>query len=65
MKCTKCGNTRFYAHQICRMDVIVNEYGSFEGNVNPEAMAQDIYDCEPPYGPFTCTNCGEEYDELE
>ena len=47
------------------MDVIVNEYGSFEGNVNPEAMAQDIYDCEPPCGPFTCTKCGEEYNELE
>lgn len=44
MRCAKCGNNKFFAHQICRMDVIVDEHGMFEGNVNPEAMAQDIYD---------------------
>jgi len=49
--------------QIVRVDVIVDAGGSFESNVtNP--MENSIYDAEKPYGPFTCTVCGKEYDEL-
>ena len=65
MKCKKCGNNKFYAHQLCRMDVIVDENGEFEDNVHPEAMGQDIYDSGKPYGPFTCTKCGWEYEKDE
>lgn len=63
MRCKKCGNTRFFAHQICRMDVVVNEQGNFEQNVHPEDISQDIYDSEKPYGPYICTKCGHEFDE--
>ena len=62
MICT-CGNDRFYGHQIVRVDVIVDADGSFESNVT-DPMENSIYDAEKPYGPFTCTVCGREYDEL-
>lgn len=56
MKC-KCGCERFMAHQICRHDVAVDGRGDFLSD-------QGIYDSETPFGPFTCTNCGIQYDEL-
>ena len=62
MICT-CGNDRFYGHQFVRVDVIVGADGSFESNVT-DPMENSIYDTEKPYGPFTCTVCGKEYDEL-
>ncbi len=62
MKCT-CGNNCFYAHQIIRADVIVDESGNFEKNL-PGGLEAHVYDSERPYGPFVCTKCGKEYDEL-
>ena len=63
MKRCKCGNTRFYARQVCRLDVIVDGYCNFVNNISKPAEAS-IYDSGNPYGPFICTKCGEEYDEL-
>ena len=62
MICT-CGNDRFIGHQIIRADVIVSADGSFLENVT-DRLEDSIYDAEKPYGPFTCTACGREYDEL-
>lgn len=62
MRC-KCGNNRFYAHQLVRLDVVVDENGAFDSNLYDNAEAA-IYDTEKPYGPFTCTVCNREYDEL-
>ena len=62
MICT-CGNDRFIGHQIIRADVIVGVDGSFLENVT-DLLEDSIYDAEKPYGPFTCTACGREYDEL-
>lgn len=62
MKCT-CGNNCFYAHQMVRLEVIVDEDGGFESDINGD-VAQNIYDHEKPYGPFVCTKCGREYEEL-
>ena len=56
MNC-KCGGERFMAHQICRHDVVVNSEGGYLAD-------HGIYDSETPYGPFTCLDCGAEYDEL-
>ncbi len=56
MKC-KCGCERFMAHQICRHDVIVTDRGDYLSD-------HGIYDSETPYGPFTCIDCGAQYDEL-
>lgn len=56
-KCA-CGNNRFYAHQVCHHDIIVNEYGIFE-------ESKEIYYSGCPFGPFTCTECGAEYEEME
>lgn len=63
MKRCKCDNAKFYAHQVCRLDVIVDGDYNFVSNANENAEAS-IYDSSNPYGPFTCTKCGEEYDEL-
>lgn len=63
MLCKKCGNDEFEAHQRVYMDVIVDQYGEFIANAG-EDDSPSIYEHERPYGPFTCTKCGEEYDEL-
>lgn len=63
MKCKKCGNDTFIAHQICRMDIMVDESGEFLRNLTGGAEMH-IYDSEKPYGPFTCSKCGAEYDAL-
>ena len=62
MRC-KCGNNRFYAHQLVRIDVIVDENGAYDSNLYDNADTT-IYDAEKPYGPFTCAACNREYDEL-
>ena len=61
MKCQFCGGTEFSAHQVCRLDVVVDGNGSFLRNLHKD-VTQDIYDSETPYGPFRCTTCGAEYD---
>ena len=61
MRC-KCGNDKFYAHQLVYLDVTVDESGEFHSNL--EDIAAAIYDSERPYGPYTCTKCAAEYDTL-
>lgn len=56
MRC-ECGGERFMAHQISRHDIVVDGAGNFLED-------HGIYDSETPYGPFTCTSCGKEYEEL-
>lgn len=63
-KCPNCGNTHFYAHQLLRMDVIVDTDGEFEESIQ-ESGNMAIYDAEKPYGPFVCTRCGAEFDKIE
>ena len=53
----ECGNNEFNAHQKCYHDVIVDGNNMFLQNEN-------IYESEHPYGPYTCTKCGKEYEEL-
>lgn len=64
MVCKKCGSNRLYAHQVLRADIICDGEGAFEENPGGD-LTGAVYDAEKPYGPFTCTGCGEEYDELE
>lgn len=63
MRCKCCNGTRFIAHQVVRMDVMVDEKNNFIGNLFGGAESH-IYDAGTPYGPYTCTDCGAEYDEL-
>ena len=56
MKC-KCGNDRFIAHQVCHHDVITDGDGEFSAD-------KGVYYGGRPFGPFTCTVCGAEYEEL-
>lgn len=64
MKCEHCGGELFVAHQICRLDVLVDGTGQFVDGVHKD-IALDIYDSEHPYGPYQCCGCGAEYDALE
>lgn len=57
MKC-ECGNDKFVAHQQCYHDIIVDGNGNFESD-------KGIYESNSPYGPFTCTECDKEYEELK
>lgn len=62
MRRCKCGCTRFYAHQVCRADIIVDQDNNFMGDLNGHIS---VYDAEEPYGPYTCEKCGAEYDSLD
>lgn len=57
-KCEKCGNDRFTARQQCYHDVIVDRFGQFEEDV-------EVTDSSKPYGPFQCTECQAEYNEID
>lgn len=63
MVCKIYNNTRFIGHQIIRADVLVDSAGEFEADL-PGGVENHIYDRAMPYGPFTCTCCGAEYDKL-
>jgi hypothetical protein len=53
----ECGNDKFTAHQVVYHDVTVDEHGTF-------IKDEGIYESNTPYGPFTCTECDKEYEEL-
>lgn len=62
-KC-RCGSTEFSAHQILRVDIIVDGDNQFIRNYNETDDSLAIYDAETPYGPYVCNTCAQEYDEL-
>ena len=62
MKC-ECGNDKFIAHQIIRVDVVADEHGEFLENF-ADGLENSIYDAERPYGPYECTVCGATYENL-
>ena len=64
MKCIKCGNNTFYARQIIKAHVIVDEKGEFYSNL-PSGLEDAVCAARAPYGPYQCTRCGESYDSLE
>ncbi len=65
MKCPKCGNDKFVGRQVCRVDIIVDGDNNFLDNLmSDKELVSSIYDSETPYGPYTCTECGEEIEEL-
>lgn len=59
--CPNCGGKLFYAHQMVRMDIVVDSDNNFYENLS-EDVASDIYDSEEPYGPYQCVECGTEFD---
>lgn len=56
--CPSCGCRKFYAHQVAYHDVIVNGNGIFEEDAG-------VYESDEPYGPYSCANCGREFEELD
>ena len=68
MKC-KCGNDKFYALQrVVRMDVVeVDAAGRYLDEAEPENHHgfDACVDYSRPEGPFICTECGAEYEDLD
>ena len=65
-KCIHCGSGLFFAHQVCRLDIIVNINNNWQDNQDEgKDTSQAIYDAETPHGPYTCQGCGAEFDELK
>lgn len=40
----KCGSRRFYAHQVCQLDVICDEGGTFVANAKEGDTSASIYE---------------------
>lgn len=59
-----CNNKEFFAHQKCFVDVVVDGNNNFLKN-KYENFEQSVYESEKPYGQYTCSNCGEEFNELK
>jgi predicted nucleic-acid-binding Zn-ribbon protein len=55
--CTKCGHDKFYGHQVCYHDILVDGNENFLDDKGSEQS-------DKPYGPYQCENCGEEYEDL-
>jgi hypothetical protein len=62
--CPKCGGQEFSANQTCTCDIIVDSKNEFLRN-NTEDDSVYISWADDPYGPYYCTSCGTEYDDLE
>ena len=60
-KC-ECGNDQFYAHQVCHLDVKVDGDNMFLNNEPNDKSA--CYEAGTPFGPYTCTKCGKETEEI-
>lgn len=58
MKCKKCGHNQFIANQVAYDEILVDETGDFIEVIR-------TVDAEKPEGPYTCANCGEEYEDLD
>lgn len=54
----KCGCNTFWGHNVYHLDVKVGEYKQWLAD-------GEVYDNLEPYGPFSCDQCGAEYDEWE
>jgi len=52
-----CTGAEFSAHQVVRIDIVVNGENDFQRNAGNTAEAS-IYDSGHPYGPYTCMACG-------
>ena len=71
MKCS-CGNASFYAVQRIEKyeTVLVDGDGDFakvvpdDGNHFHHPDANSCVDCDRAEGPFFCTACGKEYEEI-
>ncbi len=64
MKCPACGCRRFNAKRTVHTDIIVDEDGDFVEDCPEGQHPAEVTDVSKPYGPYTCVNCGEEFDDL-
>lgn len=58
MRTCNCGHNRFYARQETHDDIIVDQDNNWFDTI-------EIYYAGTPFGPYVCTNCGAQYDDLE
>jgi len=64
IKCS-CGNDEFKAHIGLTGDIIVNGQNNWIGQCGGHTDNNSIYGSSKPFGPYICTVCKKEYDDLE
>lgn len=62
--CQSCGNDEFYAHQVCTIEVRVSKNILKHLPIPSLENTGTVINSMPPFGPYTCTVCGREYDNL-
>ena len=62
-RCLGCGNKEFVAHQVCRVNVIVDANNMFLCN-DGDDFGGAVYESNDPFGPYICTKCNRKYDDL-
>ena len=60
--CRKCGCTVFFGNQRVLAEVVVDGNNEF---LDHAGDASDPYYAGKPFGPYSCANCGEDYDKLD
>ena len=72
MKC-ECGNNEFYSYALVTvtydLKVVTNEHGDYldDAEAPPEFVGQDAFldeEMDVPKGPYICTECGKQYNQL-
>lgn len=63
MRCPFCGNDKFYAYQIIKAYVIVDENGKYYCNL-PSGLEDTVCAAKEPVGPYQCTHCGKVYKKI-
>ena len=63
MKCRFCDGQVFVGHQVCHLDILVDDSGAFLDNM-PGGAEASIYESNTPFGPFQCCGCGAVYDAV-
>jgi len=68
MECARCGGRQFFARQTGYRRVIVDDTGDFvrvASHVDQPTEVQSLaFEETKPYGPYVCTACNEEFDDL-
>jgi hypothetical protein len=61
--CANCGSKEFSANQVVRANIIVDFQNNFLRN-SANSLEDSVYEADNPFGPYSCCNCGEEFDEI-
>lgn len=59
-----CGNSHFFAVQNLSVEIVVDAAGNLEKYMD-SGIESAIISASKPFGPYTCTACGKEFETLD